>query len=137
MPGASFTERESRLVGDVRPPLDVVLKEEGSYIAPEKAAVDVSDLFADNAVSLVDAFKEFDEDGSGSISRQEFAKGLKSMASKGLIREVDDRQFRELVGKLDKDGDGDIGALVLCGGLAATHILLWVRLPNWSISANM
>ena len=108
--GASFVERESRLVGDVRPPLDVVLREESSYVTPQKEAVDVGELFADYHVSLVDAFKEFDEDGSGSITRGELKSGLQGLAAKGLIREVSDKQFRELVGKLDKDGNGNIGA---------------------------
>ena len=51
MRGASFTQRQVRLVGDVRPPLDVVLQ--------EKVAMAVEDLFENNSMSMVDAFKEF------------------------------------------------------------------------------
>lgn len=59
MRGASFTQRQVRLVGDVRPPLDVVLQERAEYLAPEKVAVAVEDLIANNSMSMVDAFKEF------------------------------------------------------------------------------
>jgi hypothetical protein len=105
--GSNLDLRETRLIGEARPPLDVVLSETGNLPrSVERLAVNVEDMFAENNINLIDAFKSFDADASGTVTKDEFRHGLTDMASKGLIQEVDDKQFRTLVGKLDQDGDG-------------------------------
>eukprot|EP00968_Pinguiococcus_pyrenoidosus_P026942 scaffold7341_cov229-Pinguiococcus_pyrenoidosus.AAC.13 len=52
---------------------------------------------------LLQAFEEFDQDGSGLVTRSEFRRGLRDLGLK-----LDDADVFDLVERLDRDGDGRV-----------------------------
>ncbi|KAJ1442329.1 hypothetical protein B484DRAFT_442214 [Ochromonadaceae sp. CCMP2298] len=80
----------------------------------EAAPVDVEALLRlllekvrGSGVDVVEAFRHFDANGDGSISRQELTQGLTKLA---IFEQVSDwkRQMPSLIRKFDKDGSGDV-----------------------------
>ncbi|XP_036359349.1 leucine-rich repeat-containing protein 74B-like isoform X2 [Octopus sinensis] len=57
----------------------------------------------DNNIRLADCFGTFDEDGSMTVTHEEFIKGIESIGLK-----LDDAQKVFLLNEMDRDGDGEI-----------------------------
>ncbi|GAB1598040.1 leucine-rich repeat-containing protein 74B [Argonauta hians] len=57
----------------------------------------------DNNIRLADCFGTFDEDGSMTVTHEEFIKGIESIGLK-----LDDTQKAFLLHEMDRDGDGEI-----------------------------
>ena len=77
----------------------------------------VSKLF-EYRVELAAAFRMFDLDGNGVISREEFRQGLQALT--GLLGSpITDMQADEMLRVLDKDGDGSVER---CWRLAAEMV---------------
>ena len=68
----------------------------------------LEELFEENNVNLIEAFKTFDEDGSGSISTEEFQRGLESLMENNLISALEPEEVKQLVEDVDGDGSGEI-----------------------------
>ena len=69
-------------------------------------------------VELAAAFRMFDLDGNGVISREEFRQGLQALT--GLLGSpITDMQADEMLRVLDKDGDGSVER---CWRLAAEMV---------------
>jgi hypothetical protein len=141
--GLDITQRESREVGEPRgqrwSPVqhDRVISQHGSArgaqggSAPGKESLpDLERLFSDANVNLVEAFKSFDQDGSGTITTAEFEEGLRSMQAHGLIQRLSPAQVAGLGRELDHDGSGALeyaefhrryGAQQSAGALVRRH----------------
>lgn len=81
---------------------------------PESKAINLEEilkLYLDKVqsggVAVVEAFRRFDVNGDGSITKQELVQGLTKL---GMFDNVPDwkKQIPAFIKKLDKDGDGDI-----------------------------
>lgn len=57
----------------------------------------------DNNIRLADCFGKFDEDGSMTVTHEEFIKGIESIGLR-----LDDVQKTFLLNEMDRDGDGEI-----------------------------
>lgn len=57
----------------------------------------------DNNIRLADCFGKFDEDGSMTVTHEEFIKGIESIGLR-----LDDAQKTFLLNEMDRDGDGEI-----------------------------
>ena len=63
----------------------------------------------EKGLSVVEAFRHFDADGNGSISRAEFEAGLSKLGIFDDSKMKDWRkQIPQVIAKFDKDGDGDL-----------------------------
>jgi len=63
----------------------------------------------EKGLSVVEAFRHFDSDGNGSISRAEFEAGLSKLGIFDDSKMKDWRkQIPHVIAKFDKDGDGDL-----------------------------
>ena len=63
---------------------------------------------------VLEAFQKFDQDGSGSISREELGEVLKS-----LDNAWEDEAIDELLAQADESGDGELQLKEFVGGLFA------------------
>ena len=71
-------------------------------------AESISSMFERQHLNVVEVFKMFDDDGSGSITVPEFETGLHSLQQKGLIGALSTDQTKALTRELDEDGSGVI-----------------------------
>ena len=55
-----------------------------------------------------DAVKKFDTDGDDKVSLDEYVKGIEALASEGKLEGILTEYVNTLVGRLDKDGDGQL-----------------------------
>jgi len=62
----------------------------------------------ENPEVLKEAFKIFDSDGSGSVSRQELVETMKDVM-KGTGEDIPEDDIDEIIKEADKDGNGEIG----------------------------
>ena len=130
-----------REIGDPRKPArsivdamhdpNVVNAHGAEWHSESRPNMDLGTLFEKHNVNLVEAFKTFDEDGSGSITTDEFKKGLQQLQENHLISELSDEQVNRLVAEVDQDGSGEIeyaefhqqyGANQAAGALVRRHM---------------
>eukprot|EP01048_Picozoa_sp_COSAG05_P008627 COSAG05_NODE_666_length_8006_cov_12.857595_3_plen_588_part_00 len=103
--GLDHTQRGAREIGE---PRKLRADAAAAQSSGEAAAMSVSQFFDKNKVNIVEAFKMFDEDGSGSITVDEFEDGLKSLQTHGLIDSLTSKQTNAMVREMDEDGSGNI-----------------------------
>ena len=65
--------------------------------------VQLCDALAAKAVRVIDLFREWDDDGTGSVDRKEFRRGLAELGYEGDRTVVD-----ELFNSMDPDGSGSL-----------------------------
>jgi len=65
----------------------------------------IKEALTNNAVRIVDLFKEWDIDKSGTVSKAEFRKAMPLLG----LSEVDPKEVDALFDTLDKEGAGAIG----------------------------
>jgi calmodulin len=70
----------------------------------EMAAVKEEEVNNDFERELLEAFKEFDEDGSNTISKEEFGNFMRKLGYKPTLVEL-----QEMIDEVDKDKNGNIG----------------------------
>ena len=75
----------------------------------------LKDILVENAVRVIDLFREWDEDGDGTVSKKEFRKAMPML---GL--EVPKHEIDALFDSWDPDGSGEITLKELSGVLKAT-----------------
>ena len=63
----------------------------------------IRDALTSNFVRVVDLFREWDDDGSGSVSRTEFAKAMAQLGYEGSAEDVD-----LVFDSMDPDGSGSL-----------------------------
>jgi Ca2+-binding EF-hand superfamily protein len=71
--------------------------------SPYHIRSEITIAFRKHGVDVLTAFKAFDRDGDGQISRREFSEGLQALRIGITVRQIED-----LLQLLDRDGDGRI-----------------------------
>ena len=103
--GLDHTQREAREIGQ---PRQLRADSSAALNSSETRALGVAEFFDKNKVNIVEAFKMFDEDGSGSITVSEFEEGIQSLQDHGLIGKLSSAQTAAMVQEMDEDGSGNI-----------------------------
>jgi len=89
------------------------------------------DVLTKNAVRVIDLFKEWDEDGDGTVSKKEFRKAVPALGLSAPRAEID-----ELFDSFDPDGSGTIEYAefnkILRRGQTMTHVTDAPPKPLWT-----
>ena len=70
----------------------------------EPVAQQLRAILADNAVRVIDLFRDWDTDADGTVSRREFERALHALG----LRDVSDAELSELFGSFDPDSSGTV-----------------------------
>ena len=123
--------KQPRSIVDTMHDPSVVNAHGAEWHSRSSRGMDLGTLFEKHNVNIVEAFKTFDEDGSGSITTHEFKQGLQQLQEHNLIGELSDEQVDRLVAEVDQDGSGEIeyaefhqqyGANQAAGALVRRHM---------------
>ena len=82
-------------------------------------------VLSQNAVRIIDLFRDWDEDGNGLIDKQEFVKAMTILTSPRTKSNVAVADYEALFNSFDKDGSGEIdynemNKLLRCASLSRT-----------------
>ena len=118
----------------------------------DRIAAKVNEMLAENSLKLMDIFREWDEDGSGSVDKEEFRKAVAALGYKAPKRyiygvfealdvsgdgfvEFDELQagLEALKGKRSKTLEGNVYSYVLLGAIAAWSVAGTALRIFWSI----
>jgi len=97
-------------VTDLQSTFDELDEDKSGFVDfPEFARFMVRQMqLKENPEVLKEAFKIFDSDGSGSVSRQELVETMKDVM-KGTGEDIPEDDIDEIIKEADKDGNGEIG----------------------------